>query len=239
MKKAFLTISIVSFSVFSFLPSFAMEQSYFAASGEKATHGFINTLTGWLEVPLQAAKGYKNGFPQEGKNKAVGGIVGLLRGIVHAVGRTTSGILQLATFMLPNHQDNEGIGIPLDAQYAWQEGRQYCVFKDGINPVGEKAVRGLADAFGGILEAPAQLSKSSCRNKFMDGIIRIGKAITYPIARILSGTYDLVTVLLPNDTETYGYSFDEKRPWTPLEKLSEGAEEEEVLDMFVFNMNSP
>ncbi len=240
MKKTVIVFFIVSFFAFSVLPSFAMEQHYFAASGEKAARGIINTLTGWLEVPAQAAKGYRNGFPQEGKNKAAGGILGLLRGIVHAAGRTTSGVLQLVTFMLPNHPDNEGVGIPLDAQYAWQEGRQYSVFKDGVSPVGEKALRGLQDAFGGILEAPAQLSKPSCENKFVDGIVRVCKAIIYPVARVLSGTFDLATVLLPNDTETYGYSFNEKHPWSSLEKMNEGQEgEAEVLDMFVFNMDSP
>jgi hypothetical protein len=240
MKKiAFLlVIAVFLFS----LPVYGQQQGYVESSLEKGKHGIINTLTGWLEIVVQAIKGYEKGLDEQGNNKAAAGLKGVLRGIVHGVGRTANGLLQLATCFLPNHPDNEGVGIPLDGEYAWnKEGPEYCLFKDGAEPLGEKAFRGLSDTVGGFYEFPTQLGKASTADNLGDRLLSICKAITYPVARILSGSVDLVTLFLPNDVKTYGKHFDDKYPWGSDDDSEETqlSEEEQVTDIYLSQMFCP
>jgi putative exosortase-associated protein (TIGR04073 family) len=248
MRK--LAVCAVIVFILSIVSVHAQEIDYIEAKTQKATHGFVNLFTGWLEIGAQASKGYQKGLGEEGKNNFLGGVLGVLRGICHGVGRTAAGILQLTTFALPNHKDNEGVGIPLDSEYAWEEGSQYCIMKDGAEPVGKKCVRGVIDATTGILEMPAQLGKAFTQNNFLGVMTGICKAITYPVARIVSGVYDVVTVLLPGDKKTHGYPFDEEKSWEGLGEITvEGPQwvpvempepmELPVPDMYIMNMFAP
>jgi len=240
MRKMLAVLIILSFLI-SVSSVYAKGPNYFEASVEKGKHGIINTFTGWLEVPGQVVKGLKNDSVNQKKNDFEGGLLGLVRGILHGVGRTASGILQLVTFMLPNHSDNEGVGVPLDTEYAWQkDGTRYCPLKDGFEPVNQKAARGVIDAVGGVLEFPVQLKNAAEQKNIKGGVIGICKAITYPIARIISGIFDLVTVVLPNDSKTYGYQFDSKHPCVGLEGISEEVvQESQVEDFYLSQMFAP
>ncbi|MDD5730248.1 MAG: hypothetical protein PHN57_03865 [Candidatus Omnitrophica bacterium] len=237
MKKILIVLVLFSFLIT--LPVFGEEVNYLQGAAQKAKHGVINTLLGWLELPFQVIKGYKHGFGEEGKNKLVGGFLGIFRGIGHSIGRTASGVMQLATCLLPNHKDNNGIGIPLDSQYAWEEGQQYSILKEGLAPIGKKFARGTVDSLGSPLEVPAQLNKAFNQTRFTSVLLGICKAITYPIARIASGTYDVVTALLPSDAGTYGRPFDEKYPWSSLGEYPVEGQEEMVADVYEYNMYSP
>ena len=93
--------------------------------GKKAIRGTINLVSGVVEVPMQVYKGYTNGFKpikNPAGSKIVGIILGLFRGFGHAGGRTGWGALELYGFWTANPENNEGVGIPLDAEYAWQMG---------------------------------------------------------------------------------------------------------------------
>ncbi|MFH1875337.1 MAG: hypothetical protein ABH865_00410 [Candidatus Omnitrophota bacterium] len=189
--------------------------SYIGASAEKAKQGIVNVFTGWLEVPYQVSKGWKSGFGEDENNKLLGGFLGVFRGLIHATGRTATGIYQVATFPLPNPKNNEGIGIPLDANQAWEEGTQYSLVNNGIQPIGKKAFRGFINTFFAIFEVPGQVAKGFEEDR---PFIGLGKAVVFPIGRFSSGVYDLVTVLLPNSVEEYGYALEEKQPWDAIEE---------------------
>jgi len=216
MKK-FLTLLILSFSLIS-LPGFAADRCYVKDSARKAKEGAINIFTGWLEVPYQTAKGYKAGWGEEKKNKLIGGIFGLFRGFMHSIGRTADGAYQLATFPLANPKNNDGIGMPLDSKYVWEEGTHYSLLKDGLRdglkPMGRKIVRGTINACFGILDMPGQISKGFGEDKPFKGL---AKAIVFPVGRITSGIYEVVTFPLPNEIAQYGYPFEEKQPWDALQ----------------------
>ena len=211
MKKSFsiflVSLLLVSFSVYAQAPN------YMESSIEKAKQGVTNVLTGWMEVPAQVWKGYKGGMRDDGSLKILGGFFGVFRGMIHAAGRTTSGALQLATFILPNPKDNQGVGVPLDSQYAWEKGEQYSIGQDGTSPIGNKAIRGLYNAGLGILDAPGQFIKGIKQDKPWVGV---ANSILFPASRIITGVFDLGTVFLPNSPEGFGYPLEEKYPWDAL-----------------------
>ncbi|HEC69294.1 MAG TPA: hypothetical protein ENI31_03285 [Candidatus Omnitrophica bacterium] len=188
--------------------------NYFECSVEKAKQGITNLLTGWLELPFQVYKGAKGGLREgEPTLRILGGFFGIFRGIIHGLGRTASGAIQLSTFFLPNPKDNRGVGVPLDSQYVWEEGEQYSLGEDGLSPIGEKAIRGLYNTGLGILDMPGQFIKGIKEGKPWIGL---ANSILFPAARIISGAFDLGTVLLPNSPEGYGYPLEEKYPWDAL-----------------------
>jgi putative exosortase-associated protein (TIGR04073 family) len=239
--KRVLAIAVLLMFVIS-LPVYGQEINYPQGAVEKGKQGIINTFTGWLEIPVQISKGYKQGVGEEGKNNLLGGVLGFFRGLGHGVGRTASGLFQLVTCVLPNPQDNQDVGIPLDSQYAWEEGQQYSVFNDGFQPIGNKVARGFTDSFGCLLEVPGQLQKAAHQNTFIDGLVGVCKAVFYPVARLASGVYDLATFIFPNDTKTYGRPFDEENPWDAVNRYSEETaqeQEEEPVDFFALNLNAP
>ncbi|MFA5338269.1 MAG: hypothetical protein WC330_08040 [Candidatus Omnitrophota bacterium] len=204
----FILCLVLSFSA-------SAEDKYVSSSVEKAKQGFTNLITGWLEVPYQVVKGYKGGWGKKGKNKIVGGTFGVFRGAVHGVGRTASGAYELVTFALTNPKDNAGIGIPLDSRNVWEDGTQYSLVNNGFAPIGKKAKRGVINAALGIFDLPAQVGKGFSQDKPFKGL---AKAIVYPLGRISSGVYDVVTFFLPNDVEGYGYPLSEKYPWDGFDK---------------------
>jgi len=204
----FLLCLVLSFSAYG-------EEKYVKSSVEKAKQGFTNLITGWLELPYQVVKGYKHGFGHKGKNKILGGTLGIFRGVVYGVGRTADGAYEVVTFALPNPRNNEGVGIPLDSRNVWEEGSRYSVMHNGFGPVGRKVKRGVINSVFGIFELPAQIGKGFSQDKPIKGL---AKAIVFPLGRISSGVYDVVTFFLPNDSEGFGFPLSEKHPWDGFDK---------------------
>ncbi len=79
-----------------FLTSYnAMAQSYPTKVGEKLANGIANVVTGVVEIPKTIM------ITSHEKGPAYGATVGFMTGIVHMLGRTLSGALDLATFVIP------------------------------------------------------------------------------------------------------------------------------------------
>ncbi len=87
------------------MPS-AMANDYGNQVVDKFSRGFVNTLTGWVELPKNVVNTSKK------DNIGLGLTVGLLKGVAHSVGRTVVGAVELVTFFIPNEQ----VVAP---RYAW------------------------------------------------------------------------------------------------------------------------
>ncbi len=111
---------------FVFLIAFAMLSSAASVFAEennaytKGKRGLCNILTGWMEIPV--------GVHEQAKedNWLAGVSLGLCKGTVAGIGRTLSGVLELATFPFPtiigNPKDYEPIVEPEYVWEKWEEG---------------------------------------------------------------------------------------------------------------------
>ena len=187
---------------------------------DKAVSGAIDMVTGIVELPMQIVKGYRNGFgmiENEAGSKAVGTVLGIFRGFGHAAGRTSWGAMELFGFWTANAEDNDGVGVPLDAQYAWEEGTQYSIFKptfaEGVQPIGRKLMRGLADGFLGIAELPGQTIQGINDGETGKGVLQ---GVWFWFSREVYGFGSVLTCLVPNPEDNPGYAFDSEWPWTAL-----------------------
>jgi putative exosortase-associated protein (TIGR04073 family) len=182
----------------------------------KATRGFLNTTTGFLELPLQAYKGFDQGvsfIEAPVIPKPVGLCFGLFRGIFFSVGRTGSGVFDLATFWAAGPQHNMHVGIPLDAEYVWEKGRPYLILKKGIMPIFSKAGYGICNLLLGICELPGQIKAGYNSDFLIGGIFKGG---WYTISRITTGAQQLGLFIFPNPIEEKGYPFDALMPYDAL-----------------------
>lgn len=187
----------------------------------KAARGGVNLITGIVEWPMQTYKGYKGGvgfIENEIGSKTAGTLIGLfLRGPGHAAGRTLSGGKDLFGFWTANRPDNEGIGVPLDAYYAWEEGERYSIFKptlkEGIMPIPRKLGHGLANGIAGIVELPGQIVQGQKEGKLGTGIV---EGVWFWWSRSYNGFGDIFLCLVPNPEKTAGVPWDEKWPWDAL-----------------------
>jgi putative exosortase-associated protein (TIGR04073 family) len=188
--------------------------------GQKAIRGIVNLVTGIVELPMQIYKGYDKGFePIENEvgSKTVGTILGFFRGLGHAAGRMSWGALELVGFWAVNPEDNEGVGIPLDAEYAWEMGEQYDIFEpslgEGIKPIGTKLGHGLANTFLGIAELPGQIMQGTSEGNVLLGL---GEGFWFWLSREVYGIGNIFSCLLPNPKDNPGYAFDAQWPWSAL-----------------------
>lgn len=186
-------------------------EKFIGGMGTKFVRGVTNVFTGWIEIPVQISKGYK-------KACFGGAAVGIFTGVWHAAGRTFSGFYDMAGFWAADPASNEGVGIPLDAEYAWEDGCHYSLTdpkfsRATMKPIGTKLARGLGNAAFGMLEVPGQMMKAMKCNAFDLGI---GKGLWYWFSREIDGIYDIGTCVLPNPKDTKGLAFDEEWPWTAL-----------------------
>ena len=178
MRKVLCVLTVLLFLATFSLSAFASAEDVFRSMGEKFFMGVANTLTGWVEIPAQISKGYKTGgIMGENNTGVVGAMGGIFSGIGSAIGRTLSGMGQLAGFWAADPQTNEGVGIPLDADFAWEEGTPYSMtdpsFNDAtLKPIGEKLGRGVGNALGGVLEFPGQIVKGVKEPAWDAGIIK-------------------------------------------------------------------
>lgn len=76
-------------------------------AGRKLAQGAADTFLGIFELPGQAIKGAGDGHP----------ILGFGKGLWSWASREINGIGNLATFLLPNHQDN--LGAEFDTEEPW------------------------------------------------------------------------------------------------------------------------
>ena len=200
--------------------AFASTENIAEGMGKKLVRGAVNAVTSPIELPAQIAKGFKNGVePIENQffSKTVGTILGIFRGVSHAGGRLAWGMLEVAGFWSANPADNDGVGVPLDAEYAWEEGVQYSIFdpslEEGIKPIGRKLVRGLGNGLFGIAEVPGQMARGASEGNVLKGAL---KGFWFWGSRAVYGFGDIVTVFAPNPHDNPGYAFNGEWPWTVL-----------------------
>lgn len=214
LSVVFLALSLLSFTG----TAHAASDELIDGMASKAWHGAVDMLTGWIEFPAQIIKGYNEGFMDNDDLKLVGAIGGIFEGFGHSMGRTFSGMGNLFTFWAANAESNEGIGLPLDAEYAWEEGEPYNVFdpdliEGAVKPVGKKFIKGAGDALLGFVEVPGQIAKGISDGAPDFGIV---KGIYYWFSRTANGFTDMMLSIAPNPRETYGIAFDEEYPWEAL-----------------------
>jgi hypothetical protein len=201
-------------------PSYAATEDIGKGMFEKAKRGVIDLVTGFVEFPVQICKGYKHGvsfIDNTAGSKTVGTVLGVFRGVGHAVGRTASGATELAGFWTANAIDNHGVGVPLDAQYAWEQGEQYSIFQptlaEGVKPWGRKLLQGLGDGLLGIAEVPSQISKGKREGNIAKGVVR---GVWFWLSREVYGSTSVYTCVVPNHKENPGYAFSGKWAWSEL-----------------------
>jgi len=109
MKMMFKSLLIRSLLVLLFFsPYVAMAHDYPTNVGEKLANGVANIVTGFVEIPKTMI------VTSRREGTAYGITYGFFIGIVHAVGRTVSGAVDVATFMIPT--------TPLvESDYIWQD----------------------------------------------------------------------------------------------------------------------
>ena len=218
MKKRLAVLVFFTAVVFSCAAAYPATDDVIEGMGKKLLRGLVNTFTGWVEFPAQIVKGWNNGIPGDEDNKLLGVVVGVFDGIGHSLGRTGWGVLELAGFWTANPEDNEGIGVPLDAEYAWEEGEAYDCFDPSfydatIEPMGRKLLRGIGNGVFGFVEFPGQIAKGVQEGAPDLGII---KGLWFWASREVYGIGEVVTAILPAPEDNPGYPFDEEYPWDAL-----------------------
>lgn len=103
IKLSFICLMIILLSP----PAIAAE-NYFLASGQKFGSGIANAATGFAELPKTII------LTSQQENPLYGITLGTAKGTMHAVGRSLIGILDAATFIIPNKTQIK----PL---YVWQD----------------------------------------------------------------------------------------------------------------------
>lgn len=182
---------------------------------EKTQRGLINALTGWAEFPYQIVKGYNEGFMGEEENRLFGVFFGAIKGIAYGIGRTASGVADLAGFWAAAPVDNERVGFPLETEYVWEEGNIYDMFypdfiEAAIAPMTNKFLRGVGNTIFGFVEIPEQIKKGISGGSWDLGI---GKGLWFWLSREFSGLCDLATIPFANPEDSAGLTFDEKQGW--------------------------
>ena len=91
MKKTIALLVVL----FLLLPGMAMASDYPVKVGEKLANGVANAVTGVVEIPkTMMVTGRKKGA-------TYGMTAGFFIGIVHTLGRSLTGALDIATFLVP------------------------------------------------------------------------------------------------------------------------------------------
>lgn len=112
MKNSIIWI-ILYMILYCALPQAALAQhdttrNYPAAAGEKLVNGIANAATGFVELPKTMI------LTSQREGAAYGLTIGLVTGILHALGRTVFGALDAATFFIPT-------APTVRPYYVWQD----------------------------------------------------------------------------------------------------------------------
>ncbi|SDH22416.1 exosortase system-associated protein, TIGR04073 family [Nitrosomonas sp. Nm132] len=94
MKKSISSL-LVLFALAFFFPTIAMATDYPIKVGEKLANGVANAVTGVVEIPKTMMITGRN------KGATYGMTAGFFIGIVHTLGRSLTGALDIATFLVP------------------------------------------------------------------------------------------------------------------------------------------
>ncbi|MBL7071547.1 MAG: exosortase system-associated protein, TIGR04073 family [Candidatus Omnitrophica bacterium] len=221
MFKRFSGVIIVVSCIFFAIGAYAetegasASKSIPAGMGDKLRRGLINTFTGWYELPHQIVKGFNDGFMGEEENKLFGILLGSLKGISCGIGRTASGVADLVFFWAADPKDNIYVGMPLDAEYAWEEGVSYDIFdpnitEAAIRPMVNKLFRGAGNTLFAFMEVPMQVKKGFSKGAWDLGI---SKGLWFWASREVSGVVDLFTIPCANPEYTAGVTLDDDMPW--------------------------
>ncbi len=92
---------IKSFPPFLLILALAMPVLAAENAGEKLAGGIGDAATGWVEVPREMAD------TTQDTNVIEGVTVGTVKGAGEAVVKTTKGVVDAATFYIPDNQDKE------------------------------------------------------------------------------------------------------------------------------------
>ena len=216
-RYANLFLMLIILLVFSSQYNAGEQDDPLTREGHKAVHGVINTLTFPLEFPMQYYKGYQRGLKGFGENPSLSRFAGGLWGLVgpgthKAAGRLWLGLYQLGGFWMLNPISNEGYGLPLDGEYAFDFDEPTPVtYRSGVRMIGSRLRRGLLNVYWGtIAELPANTLEGFENHTPMKGFLR---GSWYMVSRLWQGVSDTGGFLLPNSRKTMGYAFDVDDPW--------------------------
>ena len=213
MKKAPLMVMLLF--VFA-VGTFASEDNAFYGCVNKFTRGVVNIATGWVELPMQIAKGYRKGYNNgvDGKinlknmpaaSRSIGALNGLFRGIGHAAGRTVWGFVDCGTCWAKDRADNKNMLFLLDGEYAWSEGepKYFCCPQamNGVRKVGYRASRGLDDFVFAGAEIPCQTKVYW--DRYRNGMVVLGAldGLWLCTSRLANGATELGLCWLPSPEE--------------------------------------
>ena len=213
-KRLFGILIAITFLLFA-AAAHASPDDVLGAMAKKLHRGMINILTGWVEFPAQIVKGYNYGFMGNEKNKLAGIMAGTINGVTHSLGRTLSGVADVVGFWAANPEDNEDVGLHLDAEYPWEESEPYEMLKPSfadatLSPIVNKLFRGSGNTLFGFMEFPTQITKGY-KEKMVD--LGIFKGLWYWLSREISGISDIVTVILPTPEDPGDMPFNEEFAW--------------------------
>jgi hypothetical protein len=214
MIKRFVQFAAVAFLFAS--ASHAADPFVGDGMADKGTHGLVNIFTGWMEIPVQMKQGYDSGYSEErnrispAESRTAGFVGGFFTGSANAVGRTFTGVYQLAGFWSANHESNEGVGHHLGKEYAWQKSAPPEPTCPGKR-IEAKLGRGFGDLTAGPAEIPIQADKTWTVDRIHDP--GFGKGLWFATSRIYGGVFDIVGFVLPGYQKTYGYGYDTESPF--------------------------
>ncbi|MDQ6969073.1 MAG: exosortase system-associated protein, TIGR04073 family [Mariprofundus sp.] len=108
-QSKYVFMAAVAAAVFTITPVMAGE--YADDAGSKFTRGLANTVTGWGEIPKNIANESRS------SNVLVGFTWGAVKGVAHAIGRSSVGVFDLATFFAPSAEY-------VHSTYVWNDARR-------------------------------------------------------------------------------------------------------------------
>ena len=94
-KKHLFIACALSSALLSASPAYAEEQDYLSGFTSKFSQGLFNTTTGFIELPKNVVN------ISQDENIFVGLTWGVVRGVLHSVGRTVVGAAELITSPIP------------------------------------------------------------------------------------------------------------------------------------------
>ncbi len=94
-KKHLFIACALSSALLSASPAYAEEQDYLSGFTSKFSQGLFNTTTGFIELPKNVVN------ISQDENIFVGLTWGVVRGLLHSVGRTVVGAAELITSPIP------------------------------------------------------------------------------------------------------------------------------------------
>jgi len=184
---------------------------------ENISHGLVNIVTGWWEVPVHMYKGYNEGVERlesPSASRTAGGVLGFFRGGSHAMGRTGWGFIQVLGFWARNPESNDGLRQIQDSEYSWELGerKNFCcpTWKDGGRMMGERVKRGVYNAGGAVTEIPCQVRKSFREETYWDGL---PKGVWFSLSRMVFAFGDLLLFPVAGPEENYNVPFEQVNGW--------------------------